>query len=271
MPSVGLLVVHGIGAQRRDWADAFVRRVRVALARRAPDVALAPALAWWAPLTQRLEDALVTRAPRGWRWLRRLVTGYGGDLVAYQAPPHVWNVPGWTYRAVHQRISARLQDVLRGVTGHTGRAPTTAVPLVVVAHSLGSVIFTDFVYDLETGVTPPRGLEGHYRLSLQALFTLGSPLALYGLRYPTRGLDRPITLAPGGTWINAFYRADVIAQPLRAESAAYRAAVREDWLLAARLWPWYWTPLAHLAYWNDRRVIDRVAQQLARAAAAPVA
>ena len=271
MRSVALLVVHGIGAQRRDGADAFVRRVAAALARRAPGVALASAVAWWAPLTQRLEDALVRRGPRGGRWLRRLVVGYGGDLVAYQAPPRVWNVPGWTYAAVHRRISARLQDVLRAVTGHSGRAPTTPVPLVVVAHSLGSVIFTDFVYDLETGVTPPRGLDAHYRLSLQALFTLGSPLALYGLRYPLRGLDRPIRLAPGGTWINAFYRADVVGQPLRGESAAYAAAVTEDWLLAPRLWPWYWTPLAHLAYWNDRRVIERVAAQLARAAAAPVA
>lgn len=265
---VALFVVHGIGTQRRNWADEFVARVRRELERLDPGLELHARVAWWAPITQRAEDRLArSLVPRlAWRWLRRLVIGYGGDVVAYQSPAQVWVRPSWTYQAVHEGLSRELQDILRGIVAQAGALPERPVPLVVVAHSLGSVIFSDFVYDLESGVAPPRGFPQHYRLALRALFTIGSPLALYALRYHALGLDKPITLEPDGLWVNVLYKADVIGYPLRRLSSAYAAAVAEDWVLAPRWWPWYWTPVAHLAYWGDRRFIRRVAVQLARAA-----
>src|SRR5439155_7935629 len=108
---VALAVVHGIGAQRRDWAEGFVRRVRVIVETRFPGVDVYPAVIWWAPITQRYEDTLIGRYRDGlsWQWLRRLVIGYGGDVIAYQAPPR-HDVPApWTYRAVHGRIDRRLR------------------------------------------------------------------------------------------------------------------------------------------------------------------
>ncbi len=265
---VALLVVHGIGAQRRDWADAFVTRVRSALARLDANVRIHAAVAWWAPVTQRYEDRLSRRfAGLGWwawRWLRNLVIAYGGDVVAYQAPSRVWVEPPWIYRAVHERLNRRLQDIVRDIVTGRGTWSEQPVPLVVVAHSLGSVIFSDFVYDLESGVAPPAGFRRHYRLALRALFTIGSPLALYAIRYPHLGFDRPLALDAGGMWINALYRADVLAYPLRVASREYGEAVAEDWILAPRLWPPYWTPLAHLAYWNDGQLIRRVAAELER-------
>lgn len=260
---VALAVVHGIGAQRRDWAEGFVRRVRRTVETRYPGVDVYPAVIWWAPITQRYEDTLVDRYRRGlaWRWLRRLVIGYGGDVIAYQAPPR-HDVPApWTYRAVHSRIDRRLR-ALQNLLGATPHGP--AVPLVAVAHSLGSVIFSDFVYDAQAA-TGPDALRARYGLTLPALFTIGSPLALYALRYPHLGFDRPIALHSPARWVNALYRSDVIAYPLRPAGPAYGNAV-EDWILPPRWWPWYWTPLAHLAYWNDRHLVGRVAAELARVA-----
>jgi len=143
------------------------------------------------------------------------------------------------------------------------------VPLVAVAHSLGSVILSDFVYDAQAAAGP-GALRARYGLALRALFSLGSPLALYALRYPHLGFDRPIALDGDARWVNALYRPDVIAYPLGPAGPAYAAAV-EDWILPLRWWPWYWTPLAHLAYWNDRHLVGRVAAELARVAALPVA
>jgi len=264
---VALAVLHGIGAQRRDWADAFVRRVRRAVETRFPGVDVYPDVIWWAPVTQRYEDTLIGRYRDGlsWQWLRRLVIGYGGDVIAYQAPPR-HDVPApWTYRAVHGRIDRRLR-ALQTLLGAAAAAP---VPLVAVAHSLGAVIFSDFVYDAQAGAGP-AALRTRYGLGLRALFTLGSPLALYALRYPHLGFDRPIALDGDARWVNALYRADVIAYPLAPAGPAYAAAVA-DWTLPSRWWPWYWTPLAHLAYWNDRHLVGRVAAELARVAAPPVA
>ena len=273
---VALCVVHGIGAQRRHWADEFVAQVRRAVVRRDAGIDVYPCVIWWAPITQRYEDELARRYARGlsWSWLRRLVIGYGGDVIAYQAPSARGVPPPWMYRAVHGRIERRLR-ALRGLLGPVTAGPAEpAVPLVTVAHSLGSVIFSDFIYDAQAvggGGRDADALAHRYGLALRGLFTIGSPLALYAIRYPHLGFDRPITLPAGGTWINVLYRADVIAYPLRVASDAYARAVGEDWILPWRLWDWSWTPIAHLAYWNDGRLIARVADQLAQAAAGSVA
>jgi len=269
---VALFVVHGIGAQRRDWADRFVERVREEVRRLAADVDVHTGVAWWAPVIQRYEDRLVRRVTPGlwWGFLRRLVIGYAGDIIAYRSPSRVWVPAPWTYRAVHERLNRRLQDLLRDVVSATGALPARPVPLVTVAHSLGSVIFSDFVYDLQTGVAPPRGFARHYHFALRGLFTLGSPLALYALRFPQLGFHAPVALEPGSAWINVLYKADVVAYPLRGASLAHARTV-EDCVLRPRLWPHYWTPFAHLAYWNDRRCIRRVAQALAGVAEPSVA
>ena len=263
-----LIVVHGIGAQRRNWADAFIDRVRRETARRTPGVTLHAAPVHWTPVVQEAQEALLARVARGlgWTWLRGLVIGHGGDVVAYQSPPKVWMRPAWTYRAVHDRIHRRLVRLLREVVTALGAFPSVPIPLVVVAHSLGSVIFSDFVYVLQSGVAPPRGFERQYHLALRTLVTLGSPLALFALRAsPVGGFESPIALGSGARWVNLLYRADPIAYPLAPTGAAYAELV-EDVRLRARPWSWQWTPLAHGSYWRDRRVVRRVADAVARAA-----
>ena len=73
---VALAVIHGIGAQRRDWAEGFVRRVRRTVEARFPGVDVYPDVIWWAPVTQRYEDTLIGRYRDGlsWQWLRRLLS-----------------------------------------------------------------------------------------------------------------------------------------------------------------------------------------------------
>ncbi|MGH7613580.1 MAG: hypothetical protein ACREMW_06000 [Gemmatimonadales bacterium] len=264
---VALCVLHGIGVQQKDWADRFVTTVRRTVARLHPEIDVYPVVVWWAPITQRYEDRLVSlfRRGLGWNWLRRLVIDFGGDVIAYQSPSQLSAPPSWTYRIVHERIDRRLR-ALRATLEQTGAAEPSPVPLVVVAHSLGSVIFSDFVYDLQTGQAA-GAFARRYGLAIRALYTAGSPLALYAIRYPKLGFDRPISL-DGGTWVNVLYKADVIAYPLRRASPAYADAVAEDWMLPARWWPpvVYRTPYAHLAYWSDHRFIRRVAADLVRTA-----
>jgi hypothetical protein len=265
---VALCVLHGIGVQKKDWADRFVTTVRRNVARLHPEIDVYPVVVWWAPITQRYEDHLVSHFRRGlgWNWLRRLVIDFGGDVIAYQSPSQLSAPPSWTYRIVHWRIDRRLR-ALRDTLEQTGGAePGIPVPLVVVAHSLGSVIFSDFVYDVQAGQAA-GAFARRYGLAIRALYTMGSPLALYAIRYPKLGFDRPIDL-DGGSWVNVLYTSDVIAYPLRPSSPAYAEAVAEDWTLPARWWPplVYRTPFAHLAYWNDGRLIQRVADMLAQLA-----
>src|SRR5437773_358240 len=212
---VALAVLHGIGAQRRDWAEGFVRRVRRTVETRVPGVDVYPDVIWWAPVTRRYEDTLIRRYRRGlsWQWLRRLVIAYGGDVIAYQAPPRHDVPPPWTYRAVHGRIDRRLR-ALQDLLGAAAAAP---VSLVVVAHSLGSVIFSDFVYDLQAAAGP-AAWRPNWRASRRPRY-----LSRHGVGHPPpadqdlrflRPPRAPRPLARGARW--------------RVPRAARSVGVRED-------------------------------------------
>ena len=152
--------------------------------------------------------------------------------------------------------------------------------LAVLGHSLGSVVSSDFLYDLEGGA--PLGPAATRALGDTPLergetfgwfYTLGSPLALWAQRHPDFG--KPLTVPhPGfadrhprqrGEWVNVYDPDDVIASPLRPLSDAWADAVREDRRVGVGPWWLGWTPLAHPYYWNDRRVVTPIASQLAQA------
>jgi hypothetical protein len=156
-------------------------------------------------------------------------------------------------------------------------------PLAVLGHSLGSVVSSDFLGDLQgvpTGAPLAPGAAaalGDTALERGETFgwfyTLGSPLALWAQRQPDFG--RPLTVPhpefarhhphQRGEWVNVYDPDDVISSPLRPLSAAWAAAVTEDRRVDVGPWWLGWTPLAHPYYWNDRRVVTPIASSLAQA------
>ena len=269
MAAVAFAVIHGMGAQDATFADAFLRAVRSRVeARGVPRDALEVTSIWWGDLFQRDEDDLwrrMTQAHRlDWGWLRKFVMGVLADAVAYRRPN-----PGQYdhYQAIHQRVYERLADL----SVRTG--PTT--PLVVAAHSLGSVIFSDHVWDEQRRRGPGRDPLTRCQ-TLAGLITFGSNIPLF-----TLGLEqvKPITFPPPGSalsapvraaarWMNYFDPDDVLGYPLREISSAYAATVHEDVSLGVGSLLAGWTPLSHTAYWNDAGFVDRVAGQVAAVAKA---
>jgi len=203
--------------------------------------------------------------------LRWLIVHYLGDAVAY----HSGSDTTGSYAEV-QAILARSLHTLAEKAG--GEAP-----LVVLGHSLGSVVSSDFLYDLQnagegTPLTPQaRAVLGDTPLERGETFgwyyTLGSPLALWAQRHPDFGV--PLTVPhrrfrehhpdQSGEWINVYDPDDVISSQLRPLSDAWAAAVTEDRRVSVGPWPLGLTPLAHPFYWNDRRVLVPIASALAQA------
>ena len=117
--------------------------------------------------------------------------------------------------------------------------------------------------------------------TLTLLYTLGSPIALWSLRYPKFG--QPIPFPPrrlgrhhpdlAARWVNVYDPDDVIGYPLRELNAAYRRAVAQDRPVSAgSIWTG-WTPLSHVGYWDNARLAASIASDLAvawqRASAIP--
>lgn len=208
--------------------------------------------------------------------LRWLTINYIGDAVAYQINS--------SDRVLYDGVHAVVADTTRELADEAGGN----APLVVIAHSLGSVIASNFFYDLEVesgcfgdqrSLVPERTKRrlGDSPLergeTLTSLYTLGSPIALWAARFPDCGTPVmvPHPKAAGhnpdvsGEWVNIFDRDDVVGTPLKKLNALYDKQVTEDRATAAGPWWLNWTPLSHPWYWNDPGVLEPIAQSLARA------
>jgi hypothetical protein len=319
---LAVMYVHGVEIADANFAETSIALLREEFGRIAgvdPDEALSIRTAFWAPVYEGRQstlldrmggdrarrvfgilDALGSATDRGsvtallgliasglvrvlpgnptfhYPTLRWLIVNYVGDAIAYQAGA----VDRELYDRVHRVLAAALHDLAADA------GPTA--PLCVIAHSLGTVVTSDFVYDLQVagglyegrsaGISPLVGAElddtpMERGETLAWFHSLGSPLALWAQRHPDFGL--PITVPhpelarlhprAGGEWINVWDPDDVIASPLRPLNGAYTHAVAEDRTVQVAPWWLGWTPLAHPFYWNDRRVVQPIASSLAQA------
>jgi len=303
---LAVLFVHGVGIREPDYAAAAIKQLRKEFTKSTNDPAANDDLivesAYWAPAVMEREDRLLAGAfpdrASGWfsglnnlthrisngsslslvplalsglvrhvpgipkiHWptLRWAVSNFVGDIVAYQVTP--------TSRVVYDAVHACIDEALYRLAE---RAPDA--PLVVVAHSLGSVIASDHFYDLHKG---RRGAAADTPLergeTFTSFYTLGSPIALWMERYgdfsrpveiPGKTSNDPV-IAAAAEWINFYDADDVLAFPLKGLSPDYDKAVDEDRSVSVGAPLIGMSPVSHVAYWNDRAVIRPIANSLA--------
>jgi hypothetical protein len=141
-------------------------------------------------------------------------------------------------------------------------------PLIVIAHSLGSVIMSNYIWDEQ--VQKGRGQTAFEKMeTLVGFMTFGCNIALFSLAYnPVEAIKFPPgTLPPHlrqvAKWLNFFDSDDVLGYPLKPLSPTYNQAVTQDievnvgGLLAS------WNPLSHTAYWTDNNFTKPVAEFIA--------
>jgi pimeloyl-ACP methyl ester carboxylesterase len=265
---VAVAVVHGIGKQDADFGNPFMERILTACEGEcAGQIAIRPV--HWADALQDKENDLVQRLrradePLDWMPARQLMIDFVADALAYQITKSDRNV----YDAVHARFASALARLAKDAGGDA--------PLIIVAHSLGTVIASNYIYDLQHPhliESPVRSLMTDTPLergeTLTRLFTLGSPLALWSLRYNDFG--RPIRLPSppaayaarhpemSSQWLNIYDRDDVIGFPLKTLNAAYGEAVHDDLEINVGNLASRETPLSHTGYDTSKRVIRLIA------------
>lgn len=204
------------------------------------------------------------------RWI---MIHFVGDVIAYDRAANPAN-----YEAIHETFARSLAALAR-------KAGEDA-PLCVIAHSFGTVLASDYFYDLAQTETDGRSLVSQelfqamgpsplaHGKTLAWFYTMGSPLALWSLRYPKAELARPIGVPAKeiaerypdlpGEWINFYCKSDVMAYPLKSLSDAYAHAVHEDRAVNPKGFPVSATPVSHAYYWSDRSVVRPIARTLAR-------
>lgn len=278
MKKIAVAVIHGIGEQKPDFAgeliiglrEQFVKQDRKRLS--GAELVIKPV--YWAPVLQQAENSLWQAMLKGGELdfisLRRFMVNFAADAIAYQ--------PSRTKREVYDRVHGVLAQALNELAAEAGEK----APLCIIAHSLGTVIASNYIYDLQapprkklipetvkdaSGATP---LEKGETLAL--LYTLGSPIAIWSLRYD--GFGVPVKVPDprlkkhhpniAGEWINFYDRDDVIGYPLKSLNPLYKQAVKKDAEINAGGLLSSWNPLSHLGYLTDQDALKPMAEGLYR-------
>lgn len=264
---IGVLVVHGMGRQRdRHFADPMILELEARLERLG---VAAGTVAWgrgyWADLLNRKEDELWDAMRRDhaldFAKLRRFLLNAFADAVAYRRSD---GAATGTYEAIHRRIHEQLAS-LRFALGDADR------PLVILAHSLGSVIASDHVWNEQRRNAHARGTNAFERMeTLAGIVTFGSNIPLFTLAleqveaiaFPPPELPKALRLE--ARWLNYYDADDVLGWPLRPLSPSYAAAVSEDVAIDTGGPLTAWNPASHGEYWTDDSFTKPVAELIAR-------
>lgn len=179
--ALNVLIVHGIGGYPNAFPDEFrkellgristavedlVRRYRLPAALPSDTVNIIPGR--WGSVTEALQEEVERRIFREkvdfLRWFGMRIMG---DVVAYRGPA--------VYEEVHRALAEDLRNGIQPESGH----------LTVVAHSLGAVVASDFLYDHTLKIGRP--LADTFGVAFSNFFTFGSPLVLYAMQSPAEG------------------------------------------------------------------------------------
>ncbi|MFC1947880.1 hypothetical protein ACFLXY_08185 [Chloroflexota bacterium] len=203
---------------------------------------------YWADITQPDQDALFTLIGRNGLFHSYLFTSLG-DIVAYCRPEHFPNK--------YDEIQQRFVDSVNWCRDNSD--PNGQTPLIVIGKSLGSVIASDGLWEMLRAGSFPANLVLH------AFFTLGSPMALFALRFGLSNFNQPITPQ---VWINYYYDPDPIGFPLKSLPGYTSVVTRDELLSPGTLMRQIVATIpglnirSHDWYLDDPRVINEIASHL---------
>jgi hypothetical protein len=269
---LGVLIIHGVGGDREILLD-NMKNMERDLKRKIKACGADPGqIGWqcveWDHVLKKDEDEVYKRFSRGerlsiwsiWGKLRKFVMGYIADALAYRQVPNCSGQKENTYNKIHVVVHEAVTR-LKADLGDGDK------PVIVIAHSLGSVIMSNYIWDRQKKYPPEEkdryGENPFERMeTLAGFITFGSPLSLFALAFQPRiSFEFPPEVLPeylNGKvkWLNFYDSADVLAWPLRELGGSYNATVTDRKLHVG------WTPLCHTSYWTKGNFTREVAKYI---------
>lgn len=273
---LAVIVIHGMGSQGPGFADDAIEELSEWVEDRNRDP---ERIAWqpiyWADILEPRQRRYLRDANRNndldYLRLRRFVISALGDASAYQKVPASADT---TYRRIHDRIRVKVKEL------YSGDLAATAVPLVVMAHSLGGHIISNYIWDLQNGrifdlvhrpETDLADLSKFEKMqTLAGMITFGCNIPLFTFAYtkvepikfpaPRLGND----LKKKAKWLNFYDPDDVLGYPLKPIGPAYRKVVTRDIAINVGGVFSNWNPASHGGYWTDNDFTKPVADFIVR-------
>ncbi|SEA81057.1 hypothetical protein SAMN05421743_108174 [Thalassobacillus cyri] len=273
---IAVMILHGAGTPNDNFAEEIIEHIRERFKKRiggqTDDDALVFEPVWWSKIfaseQERLWERVHVDTDLDYQRLRRFTVEFLADAIAYQPA----SVDDNNYDKVHELLA----ETLSNLEEKAGRD----APLCVISHSLGSVIASNYFYDLQLkqsniGTRTWRRIKNtplENGETLANFYTLGSPMALWSLRFGGFGLPIQVP-APSmdrhyqgvkGEWLNFYDKDDILAYPLKNLNEQYNEVVTADIQVNAGGVFTSWNPLSHQKYDEDYEVIDKMVNGLVR-------
>jgi hypothetical protein len=275
---IAVVILHGVGNQKEDYADRLVEKLKQRFSEHIKQYADDPASEIvvkpinWGVVFHDSEVELWKRLQEGgelnYLRLRRFIVEFFADAIAYQ--------PTTTKHHNYDRVHKLVAEGMKELAQEAGND----APLCLISHSLGSVIASNYFYDLQNKRSSIRSLVkeniGHTPLeqgdTLSLFYSAGSPLALWSLRYEQFGkavqVPSPylVNFYPNlqGEWLNFYDKDDCLAFPLKTLNEDYQKSVTEDIEMNAGGIFSSWNPLSHFGYMDDKNFIVPIVTGLVR-------
>lgn len=271
-----------MGDPRPDFAAGLIRRLQKKLGRDADDVAFEPC--YWAPVLQQSQDRIWQKLLESGhemdqKRMRRWIVSALGDPVGYLSGYMQDGAP------VHLKVHECVRDALGRLAARLAE-PDTA-PLVVLAHSLGSVVASNYIWNeerasgelrpagaalsgtLEPSKRQPVGRTPFERMeSLVTLVTYGSTIPLFlppiepleCIRFPRETLHPK--LRGVARWLNIYDPDDLLGYPIAAAWDELHGSRIDDVTVNIGIFPLSETPLTHTMYDRDGSFLDLVVDEV---------
>lgn len=210
-----LFYIHGIGKEND------VISVCKSLSYSLKDVKVIPII--WYDIFDNYEKEFIDKYNSVLDDKRKWLIYYAGDIILYEKMKDI----------IFKKLSNKLYEYID-------------CDINILAHSLGSVIISDFLYDNNS-------------IKINNLFTVGSPLAVYSIRYGTENFNKPIKNC--NNWINIWNSYDVVSYPLKKLNNEYNKVVNKDIDIKCGSLFLRLIGLAHLSYFNENKFYDIIKKE----------
>lgn len=257
---LGIFIIHGMGETQPDYHEKMVDELKGHLGSQAAQVEFESC--FWQDLLQKREDELwdkLNKELMDMKKLRRWVINALGDPVAYLGGERQF------YLRIHEIIRDSLEELLQKLDNDTDS------PLLVLAHSLGSVMMSNYIWDEqhpENGRSIGRNKFEQMK-TLATLVTFGSNIPVFTLGFdPVECITFPPPelndkLKAVARWMNFLDPDDILGYPLDEVWDERNGTGKiEDNAINAGWWPLSESPLSHTHYWTDNDLTMPVAQQV---------
>jgi len=242
---LGVLIVHGMGDLKKDFADDLIGRLLKKLGTQAKDVVFEPC--FWGDILQKYQNTtwknLLTATRMDAKPIRKFIVSALGDAAGYLAG--FFKDGHAAYTDIHERVRIMLKNLESQLT--------PSAPLIVLAHSLGSAIMSNYIWDEQVG--NGVGKTAFEKTETMAGFiTYGSNIPLFlpprdtiqCIRFPSRNLDAKYKKI--AKWINVYDPDDLLGYPLNTIWTKRNGTIIEDVLVNAGPLIVSETPFAHVFY-----------------------